>query len=121
MLRQYNEVDVALDPFPYTGGTTTCDALSMGVPVITLPGETFASRHATAMLRGAGFDEWVARDAETYLDKARSFANGTMALPHRGEVRAQLLRSPVCDAAAYAAALERTYVESYRRALREGD
>ena len=73
-LRTYARIDVALDTFPYNGATTTCDALWMGVPVVTLPGQTFASRHGLGLLSVVGLTELVARDADEYAALAAGLA-----------------------------------------------
>ena len=67
-LRQYGLVDIALDPFPNGGCTTSCEALWMGVPVITLTGERYVSRMTTSVLHGAELPEWVARNEHEYFD-----------------------------------------------------
>src|SRR5205823_8583768 len=74
LLAQYQGVDLALDPFPYNGGLTTCEALWMGVPVITWPGETFASRHGLSHLSNVGLSETIARTREEYVALAVSWA-----------------------------------------------
>src|SRR6185312_9230224 len=66
-LARYEEVDLALDPFPYSGSTTTVEALWMGVPVITLPGRSFAGRHSLSHLSVVGLTELVARDPDDYV------------------------------------------------------
>src|SRR5262249_24996955 len=66
LLQSYAQIDVALDPFPFGGVVTTCEALWMGVPVVTWPGETFASRHSCSYLRTAGLEELIARSADEY-------------------------------------------------------
>ncbi len=70
MLAEYNRLDLVLDPFPYSGGITTCEALWMGMPVITLPGKTFAGRHSLSHLSNVGLTETVARDVADYVELA---------------------------------------------------
>ncbi len=98
LLATYNEVDIALDPWPYSGGLTTCEAMAMGVPVITLPGPTFAGRHSASHLVHAGMPELVANSWQQYIDIATSMANDTNSLCIiRQHLRDILLASPVCD------------------------
>ncbi len=73
-LAAYHQVDVALDPFPFSGSVTTCEALWMGVPVVTCPGETFASRHSLSHLSNVGLTETIARDLDEYVELAVSLA-----------------------------------------------
>ncbi|NWF37232.1 methyltransferase domain-containing protein [Mariprofundus sp. KV] len=68
--RMYNEVDIALDTFPYNGTTTTCDALSIGVPVVTLVGESHAQRVSYSILKNIGFEEGIAFSRDEYVEKA---------------------------------------------------
>jgi predicted O-linked N-acetylglucosamine transferase (SPINDLY family) len=74
-LELYNRIDVALDPFPWGGHTTTCMALFMSVPVVTLRGRRMASRMSASALHRMGFDAWIADDAEQYLQIAKSLAS----------------------------------------------
>jgi predicted O-linked N-acetylglucosamine transferase (SPINDLY family) len=70
----YNEIDIALDPFPWGGHTTTCTALFMSVPVVTLRGRRMASRMSASVLHRMGFDGWIAETSEEYVRIAKSFA-----------------------------------------------
>lgn len=110
MFAEYNEVDIVLDPLPYSGCTTTCDALSMGVPVVTRQGSNFAGRHATSLLSAAGFASWVTDDDDAFVrlatDLARSVTRDDCS---RARIRAQFAASPVCDVMQFAAKLERMY------------
>jgi predicted O-linked N-acetylglucosamine transferase (SPINDLY family) len=98
-MAEYGLVDIVLDPFPYSGGLTTCEALWMGVPTITLPGDTFASRHSMSHLSNAGLADWVADDPAAYQRMAVERAADWQGLAQlRSGLRAQVKASPLCDA-----------------------
>ena len=100
---RYNEIDVALDPWPYSGGLTTCEALLMGVPVVTLPGPTFAGRHSATHLVNAGMPELVAENWEQYHERTLELVSNLDTLSTiRGHLRRILLESPICDGRKYA-------------------
>jgi predicted O-linked N-acetylglucosamine transferase (SPINDLY family) len=106
LLAAYSRVDLALDTQPYSGGLTTCEALWMGVPVITFPGPTFAGRHSTSHLITAGLAPFVAADAAGYIDLAAAWASRLNELAEvRRTMRKRISRSPLCDAPQFAAAL----------------
>jgi protein O-GlcNAc transferase len=96
---EYNGIDIVLDPFPYSGGLTTCEALWMGVPTVTVPGEIFASRHSVSHMSNAGLSDWVAPDVPAYIELAVKKASDIEALAAlRSRLRAQVKASPLCDA-----------------------
>lgn len=102
-LAAYQRVDIGLDPFPFPGGTTTAEALWMGVPVLTLSGERFLSRQGVGLLMNAGLPEWVASDHADYFGRAVAHAANLKRLAElRGGLRNQVLSSPVFDAARFA-------------------
>ena len=106
-LAGYNAIDIALDTHPYSGGATTCEALWMGVPVLTLPGRTFASRHALSLLTAAGMTEFVATDADDYLARVSALAGDLDRLAElRAGLRARMAASALCDAAKFTTDLE---------------
>lgn len=99
LLVQYNDLDIVLDPFPYSGGLTTCEALWMGVPTVAMPAETFASRHSTSHLNNAGLPDWIAGDLDEYQQIAVDHASDPAGLASlRVSMRAQVKASPLCDA-----------------------
>lgn len=101
-LEQYSQVDVILDTWPYSGGLTTCEALVMGVPVVTLTGDRFSGRHATAHLRAAGFPEWAATDEKMFVQIASGLCLDAVTLSSlRRDVRKQTLGSALCDVGAF--------------------
>ena len=117
----FGEVDIALDPFPYTGGATSCDALWMGLPVVTLAGSFGFARTAATVLANAGLAELVAQDAQQYLAIAQRLALDLPALARlRADMRARLARSPLLDATGFVAALENAYREVWRAGPRDG-
>jgi predicted O-linked N-acetylglucosamine transferase (SPINDLY family) len=104
ILASYGRVDLALDTQPYSGGLTTCEALWMGVPVITCPGRTFAGRHATSHLINAGYEQFVAADLPAYVELAIQWAQRIDELAEtRTTMRQQVQRSPLCDAQSFTA------------------
>lgn len=111
-LEQYADIDIALDTFPYTGGVTTCEALYMGVPVITKAGGTHGSRFSTSILENAGLSQLVARGDMEYVRKAVELADSPDILRrlHR-DLRAHVEASPLMDAKGYMKDLEDIYRE----------
>ena len=105
-LATYHEVDVALDPFPFSGSATTCEALWMGVPVVTCPGETFAGRHSLSHLSSMGLTETIARDLDEYVELAVSLAGDLPRLAAlRAGLRQRMADSPLCDGKRFASNL----------------
>ncbi|MBS4095597.1 MAG: tetratricopeptide repeat protein [Sulfuricella sp.] len=120
MLAQYGEVDIALDPFPFTGGMTTCEALWMGVPVVTLSGETLVSRQSASMLANLGKTTWIAASPQRYREIAVALAADPAALAaERRDLRAAMRASPLCDSVAMARHLEAAYKEMVATRRRE--
>lgn len=115
-LAQYGGVDIALDVFPYNGAATTCEALWMGVPVISLAGPTHVSRVGASILRRAGLSELVANSAEEYVQKALQLARNVDRLRTlRASMRERLRASALLDAQGFARSLENAYREMLDR------
>ena len=114
-LRAYREVDIALDPFPYNGGTTTCESLWMGLPVITLAGQYGPARSGVSLLSAAGLGECIAQDPEEYLAIARRLCADSPQLGRlRAAMRERMRRSPLMDADGFTRALESIYRDMWR-------
>jgi len=106
-LAAHAEVDMILDTFPYPGGTTTCEALWMGVPTLTLAGDRLLARQGASLLTAAGLPDWVAESRSEYISKAISLASDLPKLAAlRVGLRQQVLASPVFDSKHFARNLE---------------
>ncbi|PWC45866.1 hypothetical protein TSO221_15020 [Azospirillum sp. TSO22-1] len=115
-LALYDRIDVALDPFPFCGSTTTFEALWMGVPVVTLPRGTMVSRWSAAMLKTLGMADLIAGDEEEYVAIAARLASDLPRLAAmRSGLRAHVKASPLCDGPLKARQMERLYRAVWRR------
>jgi tetratricopeptide (TPR) repeat protein len=110
-LASYGEVDVALDTFPYAGTTTTCEALWMGVPVVTLAGRTHVSRLGVSLLGQAGLWNWIARGEQQYIQIAVAAARKPNSTRARAGLRRRLEQSPLRDERGLCRRLEKAYRE----------
>ena len=112
-LAAYCHIDVALDTFPYNGGTTTMEALWQGVPVITFHGDRWAARQSASILRAAGLSEYVAENVEDYVERAVALTRvpGTLGrlTDLRLGMRRRLAGASICDTAGFAGEMERLY------------
>lgn len=114
LLKEYADIDIALDPFPFTGGLTSCEALWMGVPVITWPQSRVVSRQTHAFLHQIGLPELAAKDADDYVRIAVRLAlDKTQLLSQRGNLRQRMQASPLCDVVGFARNLEDTLIQLY--------
>ncbi len=103
LLATYNKIDIALDPFPYTGTTTSVEALYMGVPVLTLKGDKFISNVGESIMHNIKMSDWIAKNKDEYVKKAKDFSFNIL---HLAEIRAKLrdksLNSPLFDGQGFA-------------------
>ena len=112
---QYRRIDIGLDPSPYAGGTTTLDALWMGVPVVTLSGKTAVGRGGVSILSNLGLEHLIATTLEQYVQIARGLAGD---LPRLGglreSLRQRMRQSPILDASRFARNVEATFRQMWR-------
>ena len=115
-LALYDRIDIALDPFPYNGATTTCEALWMGVPVVTLRGDRHAGRVGASLLGQIGLPDLIANSVEEYVEIALALAGDPGRLHDlRRSLRPRLAESPLCDGHAFARKVEVAYRAMWRR------
>src|SRR5271165_1122518 len=115
MLSQYSQIDIALDPFPFSGGLTSCEALWMGVPVVTLPGTRPVSRQTHSILGTIGRSEFSASTPSDYVETAASLAGDKDRLVTiRRSLRAEMSNSSLCDAKGFAGRLETIFRDLVR-------
>jgi protein O-GlcNAc transferase len=112
-LQIYHQFDIALDSYPYSGGTTSCESLWMGVPYISLPGTSPMSRGGSSILSTLKLTQLIAKDTNNYIDIASNLARDVNYLEQlRTELRNNMMQSPLMDALAYTSALENLYVKT---------
>jgi protein O-GlcNAc transferase len=120
LLASYQNVDIALDPFPYMGGITSIEALWMGIPVLSLNGgefvfSGFGYHIAESTLHNAGLSNWIASSPKNVAVKAKIFSSDLSALAElRGTLRQRLLNSPLCDSQTFADNLTNAFREMWR-------
>jgi len=115
-LASYSEIDIILDTFPFNGGTTTCEALWMGVPTVTLAGDTMISRQGVSLLTCAGLTDWIAKDIEEYIAKAQAFTSDLDKLAKfRAGLRQQVSISPLFDGPRFARNFETAMWEMWKK------
>lgn len=111
----FREIDVALDPFPYGGVISTCEALWMGVPVVSLMGERVLGRYGGVFLEAVGLPQFVATDVDTYVEAAAGIAEDLSKLAAlRATLRQRVVSSRLCDGPAFARAVEGAYRRMWR-------
>ena len=114
-LEQYRDIDIALDAMPYNGGLTTCEALYMGVPVVSIRGRSHGSRFGASILTNAGVRELLAENDINYVRRAVQLGNSPELIgAYHSGLRGNLLKSPLMDAANYMRELESAYRQTWR-------
>jgi predicted O-linked N-acetylglucosamine transferase (SPINDLY family) len=117
----YDRLDIALDPVGGVGGgTTTCDALWMGVPVVAMEGDRMASRMTSSMLNALQHPEWIAQSEADYVEKVVALArNPTLRLALRTGQRQRMAESPLCDVRGLVTSLENAYFDMVQHWLND--
>jgi predicted O-linked N-acetylglucosamine transferase (SPINDLY family) len=119
-LASYSKIDILLDTFPYPGGTTTCEALWMGVPTLTLFGDTLLARQGASIFNCAGLQEWIAKDEDEYVAKAVQYATNIEQLVEiRTKLRPQLLETALFNAVRFSEQLEEAMSGMWKQRLSE--
>jgi predicted O-linked N-acetylglucosamine transferase (SPINDLY family) len=114
----FNAVDIAFDTYPYSGATTTCDALIMGVPVATAVGERGISRSTASILAACGLEDWIAPSTDAFVEMVLSLtADADRLALLRASLRERLVRSPVMNASSFTRALEKIFRDAWRERL----
>jgi len=114
-LASYDLADIALDPFPYTGATTSVEAMWMGVPVLTLAGDLLVARQGVGLLANAGLSRWIASDPDQYIELAVAHASDLAGLAAlRSGLRPRVLASPIFDGAGFARRLDEALHEMWK-------
>jgi predicted O-linked N-acetylglucosamine transferase (SPINDLY family) len=115
-LEMYGQVDMALDTYPYNGTTTTCEAMWMGVPTVSLVGSSHASRVGLSLLSRVGLKDFAASTAEEYVGKAVAFSGELENLAKiRTFLRPMMFNSPLCDKKSFTRSLEAAYRKMWRQ------
>jgi protein O-GlcNAc transferase len=118
-LALYNSIDICLDPFPFNGATTTCEALWMGVPVVTLAGDRHAGRVGASILTNVGLTRFIAQDIGSYIETAIKMASDTDYLQSvRQGLRERMQRSPLCDGRSFANEVESAYQKMWAQHIK---
>ena len=120
-LALYNKIDIGLDPFPFNGATTTCEALWMGVPIITLEGKRHAGRVGASILTSIGLNNFIAKNKKEYIDLAVELAeDGHYLKSLRSQLRQRMVTSSLCNNKLFASKFEKVlqdiwikYLDSY--------
>ena len=119
--KRYQQIDIGLDPFPCNGGTTTCDAIWMGVPVVTLAGRTAVGRGGVSILTNVGLPELIAQTPQQYVQIARDLAGDQPRLAElRRTLRGRMQASPLMDARRFARNIEAAYRQMWRTWCEQG-
>ncbi len=120
--KAYHEIDFLLDSFPFSGCTTTCEGLWMGVPTLTLPGNSLVSRQGASFMTAVGMKNWVAVDQADFVKKAVNFARDLAGLSQlRSQLRTQMLQSMVGDGARFARNLEQVLHNMWSEKMQNAD
>jgi predicted O-linked N-acetylglucosamine transferase (SPINDLY family) len=114
-LSLYDEIDITLDVFPWSGHTTACESMWQGVPIVTKCGDRHASRMVASVLTSVGHSEWIAHDVPSYIAIAQRLANDLPLLAYlRSNLRAEMAASPLCDAAGFTRRFEAALLSAWQ-------
>ena len=117
-LKLYSAIDIGLDPFPFNGATTTCEALWMGVPVITLLGDRHVGRVGASILTNVGLTDFIAQDIDDYVELAIKMASNIEYLQDiRQGLRERMESSPLCNGKSFACDIENAYQDMWNKYL----